>query len=76
MKQFSKKEIEKRFHDMYPDGELFKDNNTWCYCENQNSKMIHLYKVNNYYDLAESLYLASQTEITEMKKKAGYVSYQ
>jgi hypothetical protein len=76
MKQFSKKEIEKRFYALYPNGELFKDKTTWCYCENANQKVKYLYNVNNYYDLAETLHLSNPSEIAEMKKAAGYYSYQ
>jgi hypothetical protein len=76
MKQFSKKEIEKRFYALYPNGELFKDRNTWCYTEDGKTRLKYLPRVNNYYDLAEALYLATKTEIAEMKRKAGYYSYQ
>lgn len=76
MRQFSKKEIEKRFKILYPDGEINLGRRPWWYCTTSNSRCINLYHCSTLYDIAEALQLAPPEEISAMKKAAGYVSYQ
>jgi 23S rRNA-/tRNA-specific pseudouridylate synthase len=75
-KQFSKKEIEKRFFALYPNGEINLDGNMYnWYWTDDTSKRTKSIKSSNLYDLALELSLASHSEVSEMKKEAGYASY-
>lgn len=74
-KQFSKKQIEKLFHEQFPNGEINLTNNDYWYCETSESKCISL-RANNLYDVAEMLNLVPTDTINAMKKAAGYYSYQ
>jgi methionyl-tRNA synthetase len=70
-KQFTKKQIEKLFKEIYTDGEIYLGKGEWWYCESKESRCINL-RCSNLYDVAEKLNLVPQEEIKEMKRLAGY----
>jgi len=77
-KQFTKKEIEKRFQALYSEGEIYLSkkqlySGSW-YAINYDAKSIDI-KSSNLYDIALELHLATNEEIAQMKKAAGYYSY-
>lgn len=76
-KQFSKKEIERRFYEVYPEGEISLNGSfwNWWYVEKKTIRPKPI-RASNLYDVAENLGLASSEEISNMKKLAGYTSYQ
>lgn len=77
-KQFSKKGIEKLFYATYSKGEICLDGSTydWWWTPDIDNIKIKDIRANNLYDVAEKLNLVSPEEIAQMKKLAGYRSYQ
>lgn len=71
-KQFTKKEIEKRFKALYPNGIIRFDKPAF-YSKDGNITIDIRY--NDLYELALKLNLASTSEVSEMKRLAGYRNY-
>jgi hypothetical protein len=75
-KQFTKQEIEKRFLALYPDGYINLEKGDYWVAFQANGKCYNYRYCVNLYDIAEKLNLATNDEISAMKKAAGYYSYQ
>lgn len=75
-KMFTLNQLNQLFKQLYPDGEICKTKNKFKYDVYYNDNKVKTFAANNLYELAEKLNLVTNDTIAQMKKSAGYVSYQ
>jgi len=75
-KMFTLNQLNQLFKELYPEGEICKTKNKFKYDVYYNNNKVKTFAVNNLYDLAEKLNLATNDNVAQMKKNSGYESYQ